>query len=527
MKQLNTIFLATLFLLLSAFVHESVLNAQVPATVKGVVFHDKNGNEVYDSSDKPLKGVAVSNGRDVVLTNRKGEYELLLRDNSAIFVIQPANWVAPVDENRKPVFYQMYSSGGATGTKFEGMPPTGPLPESVDFPLLPKKAPRKFKALIFGDTQPRNDTEIYYMAKDVLHELIDTDSHFGITLGDIVFDNLSLYDHVLSSLSTLGIPMWYVPGNHDSDYTGTNKAEFRGAWRNKIGPLYYSFSYGQAHFIVLDNILWIFEEGKNFYRTGLGKDQMQFLRNEIQRIDKNKLLVLLAHIPYESSTAWHDKNEKREFYELLATHPNSVSLTAHTHRHFHRFIDSDDGYPGSEPHHLISVGTVCGAWWSGAPNEFGIPHAMMSDGTPNGYGFLHINKSDWKFEWKPAGMNAGFQMQIDAPDFIETDAGNEIKVTANIFNALPDAVVKMKIGDDGNWIEMKRVTQTDPVRLAQKEWEEQINNVPWRKMGGDSNSLHIWEATYSVKENPGVYNIRVNAKDAWFEYEGNRLIHIK
>ena len=159
------------------------------------------------------------------------------------------------------------------------------------------------KALIFGDTQPRNDTEIYYMAKDVLHELIDTDSHFGITLGDIVFDNLSLYDHVLSSLSTLGIPMWYVPGNHDSDYTGTNKAEFRGAWRNKIGPLYYSFSYGQAHFIVLDNILWIFEEGKNFYRTGLGKDQMQFLRNEIQRIDKNKLLVLLAHIPYESSTA--------------------------------------------------------------------------------------------------------------------------------------------------------------------------------------------------------------------------------
>ncbi len=46
-------------------------------------------------------------------------------------------------------------------------------------------------------------------------------------------------------------------------------------------------------------------------------------------------------------------------------------------------------------------------------------------------------------------------------------------------------------------------------------------------MGGDSNSLHIWEATYTVKENPGVHNIRVNAKDAWFEYEGNRLIHIK
>lgn len=527
MKQLNTIFLATLFLLLSAFVHESVLNAQVPATVKGVVFHDKNGNEVYDSSDKPLKGVAVSNGRDVVLTNRKGEYELLLRDNSAIFVIQPANWVAPVDENRKPVFYQMYSSGGATGTKFEGMPPTGPLPESVDFPLLPKKAPRKFKALIFGDTQPRNDTEIYYMAKDVLHELIDTDSHFGITLGDIVFDNLNLYDHVLSAISTVGIPMWYVPGNHDSDYTGTNKAQMRGAWNHKIGPLYYSFSYGQAHFVVLDNILWLFEDGKNFYRTGLGKDQMQFLRNEIQRISKDQLLVLLAHIPYEGSTPWHDNEEKKEFYELLASHPNSVSLTAHTHRHFHRFIDREDGYPGSEPHHLISVGTVCGAWWTGSPNEFGIPHTMMSDGTPNGYGFLHINKNNWKFEWKSAGMDADFQMQIDAPDFVEAADAGEIRVTANIFNALPDAVVRMQLGDDGEWVEMKRVTQKDPVRLAEKEWEQQMDKVPWRKMGGDANSMHIWEATYRIKKIPGVQNIRVHAKDAWFEYEGNKLIHIK
>lgn len=132
-------FFSNTFLLLSAFVHESVLNAQVPATVKGVVFHDKNGNEVYDSSDKPLKGVAVSNGRDVVLTNRKGEYELLLRDNSAIFVIQPANWVAPVDENRKPVFYQMYSSGGATGTKFEGMPPTDRFLNRLIFRSYPKK----------------------------------------------------------------------------------------------------------------------------------------------------------------------------------------------------------------------------------------------------------------------------------------------------------------------------------------------------------------------------------------------------
>ncbi len=520
-------FSAAILFLLLAITNESALYAQTRRTVKGVVFHDKNENGVFDSGDKPLKSVAVSNGRDVVITNRKGGYELPLRDNSATFVIKPQNWKVPVDENQIPRFYKMYSSGGISGTKYEGLPPTGPLPESVDFPLLPAKEPDKVKALIFGDTQPRDHKEIYYMSKDVIPEVIGTDADFGVTLGDVVFDDLSIYDHLIGSLSTIGIPMWYVAGNHDFDFTGDNTTEARGTWYNTFGPSYYSFSYGPAHFVVLDNVRWIVDGDERYYRTGLGEDQMQYLQNEVNRIDKNQLLVLLTHIPYEDSREWLDEAEKQAFYKLLASHPKSVSLVAHTHRHYHHFIGKEEGFPGNDPHHMISVGTVCGAWWTGAPNEFGIPHTMMSDGTPNGYAFLHIDKNDWKLEWKTAGVPENVQMHIDAPDVVSAGSNEGFKVIANIYNALPDAEVKMKIGDVGEWMEMKRIPQKDPVRLAEKERENQLGEVSWRKMGSDSDSEHIWEAVFLPELKPGVHTVQVIATDKWFEYEGEKLIHVK
>ena len=529
-KIMNNLFFkfsaAILFLLL-AIANESALNAQTRSTVKGVVFHDKNENGVFDSGDKPLKNIAISNSRDVAITNRKGEYELPLRDNSAIFVIKPRNWTVPVDQNQIPRFYKMYSTTGISGTKYQGLSPTGLLPESVDFPLHPSKEPDKIKALIFGDTQPRDNKEIYYMSMDVIPEVIGTDANFGVTLGDVVFDDLSIYDHLTGSLSPIGVPMWYVAGNHDFDYTGNNSIEARGTWYNTFGPSYYSFSYGPAHFIVLDNVRWVVDGDERFYRTGLGEDQLKFLRNELKRLDDDQLLVLLAHIPWEGSREWHDEAEKQEFYNLLASHSNSVSLVAHTHQHFHYFIGKEDGFPGNETHHMISVGTVCGAWWTGAPNEFGIPHTMMSDGTPNGYAFLHIDKNDWKLEWKTAGVPENVQMHVDAADVISAGNNEGFKVIANIYNALPDAVVKMKIGNEGEWIEMKRVPQKDPARLAEKEREKQLGEVPWRKMGGDQDSEHIWEANVKPELKPGVYTIHIIARDDWFEYQGEKLIHVK
>ncbi len=527
-KNRSVFLLIVVSLIFAGLSVSQALYSQDVSTVKGIVYHDITGNGIYDASkDKPLKGVAVSNGREVVVTDRAGAYELPLRDNSSIFVVKPRNWMIPVDENQIPRFYFLYSTGGASGTNFKGLSPTGTLSDLVNFPLYPSKEPDNFDVLVFGDTQPRDDKEIYYISHDVIPDVIGLGASFGITLGDIVYDDLNLYEHLTGSLSTIGIPMWYVPGNHDNDYSGNNQFDARGAWLRTFGPAYYSFTHGPVHFVVLDDIRWIVEESRRYYRTGLGEDQMEFLRNEINRLEKDQLLVLLAHIPYEGSTAWEDEAEKTAFYELISRHPNTITLAAHTHRHYHHFIDREQGFPGDNPHHMVSVGTLCGAWWTGAPDEYGIPHAMMSDGTPNGYTILHIDGNKWKLRWKTARRTANFQMHIDAPDFIIADSTDRVKIIANIYNALPSADVKVRIGNNGAWEKMERIPQPDPVRSEVMKREKQLGEVPWRNLGEVVVSEHIWSAEPETDLIPGVYMIHVKAADEWFEYEGRRLLHVK
>jgi hypothetical protein len=268
-------------------------------------------------------------------------------------------------------------------------------------------------------------------------------------------------------------------------------------------------------------------EEKNYYKTGLGPAQMEFLKNELSRLDKNQLLVLMTHIPWTGSTVWENDAERKMLYELLARFENSVTLVAHTHRHYHHFIGAEEGYPGSKPHHMISVGTVCGSWWAGAPDEYGIPHAMMSDGTPTSYAFLQIDGNNWKLRWKAARRAADFQMHIHAPNEISSSESSSLKVTANIFNALPSAKVRMKFGDDGEWINMQRTRQFDPVRVAVSDREKELGEVPWRRLGNPAVSEHLWVAEPRVKLESGAYVIHVQSSDEWWEYKGKRILYVK
>lgn len=77
---------------------------------------------------------------------------------------------------------------------FPGVEPTGPLPSTIDFPLYPVEEPDAFDVIFFGDPQPRDQKEIDYIAHDVVEDLVGVKAAFGVTLGDILFDDLSLFD---------------------------------------------------------------------------------------------------------------------------------------------------------------------------------------------------------------------------------------------------------------------------------------------------------------------------------------------
>jgi hypothetical protein len=164
--------------------------------------------------------IKVSNGDQIVKTDPSGRYEIPIGDDTIVFVIKPRGYMTPVNDDQLPQFYYIHKPAGSPPDfKYAGVAPTGPLPESVDFPLVKRAEPDKFRALIFGDTQPRDIAEVEYMAHDVIAQVIASEGHdaaFGVTLGDIVFDDLDVMKPHNQAIAMIGIPWYNVIGNHDT-----------------------------------------------------------------------------------------------------------------------------------------------------------------------------------------------------------------------------------------------------------------------------------------------------------------------
>ncbi|MBC8353681.1 MAG: calcineurin-like phosphoesterase C-terminal domain-containing protein [Planctomycetes bacterium] len=485
------------------------------ATIKatGVVYLDANSNREFDDGDKPLPDVRVSNRRDVVRTNAEGEYELMVDNDDIIFVVKPKGYRTPLSEDNLPQFYYIHKPEGSPDLKFKGVEPTGELPASVDFPLYAQKEPEQFRAILFGDPQPRDQKEVDYIAHDVVEELIGTDASFGVTLGDIVFDDLEIFMPLNKTVALIGIPWYNVIGNHDINLDAKDDVQNDETFERIYGPAYYSFDYGQVHFLVLDDIEWYHPTpgGKGRYRGGLGEEQMTFVRNDLAMIPDDQLVVLLMHVPLV------DVRDRTELYRLIEKRPFCVSVSGHTHHHEHRFIKKEDGWLGPEPHHHIINVTVSGSWWSGAPDERGIPHTAMADGAPNGYSIISFDGTNYKLDFKAAGRSADYQMQIHAPELVTVDKLRETNIYVNVFNGSERSKVEMRIGKDDDWTAMEQTREADPQLQKVYDAEAKVIGDPanWRKMSKPKASTHLWNAAFPTDTNVGTHLIEVRETDMY------------
>jgi hypothetical protein len=198
-----------------------VLAAENAATVSGAVYEIRSGAVGRQASDPGIAGVLVSNGHDVVKTDTGGRYTLPVEDESIIFVINPTGYAVPVDEQMLPRFYYIHqpaASPQSLDLRFRGIDPTGPLPDSVDFPLKKVDEPQAFDVILFTDPQPESQAEVDFIRDDVVNGLIGAQAAFGMTTGDIMFDDLSLYPRLNRIIGQIGLPWYNIGGNHDLNF---------------------------------------------------------------------------------------------------------------------------------------------------------------------------------------------------------------------------------------------------------------------------------------------------------------------
>ena len=338
-----------------------------------------------------------------------------------------------------------------------------------------------------------------------------TDATLGLTLGDIVDDDLSLYPAINAVTTSLGVPWLHIAGNHDLDAGASDDTGSLATFHRTFGPDTVAWEEARATFIGLDDV--IVQPGQRpAYVGGLRADQFAFLEAYLPTVAKDRLLVVGAHIPFFQMRA----ADRERLFALLRDFPHVLLLSGHTHQQRHVFHDADDGWHGAQPLHEYNVGAACGAFWSGVEDAAGVPDATMADGTPNGYARLQAREGgEYALTWHNARDPADATIGLHAPKVLRRGAYPAFGVYANVYMGMDDSVVEYRV-DDGDWQPMGKVLQPDPDLLAENIRDDEADALRGYDRSPEAvPSQHLWRGTLPTDLAIGEHAIEVRYQDPW------------
>lgn len=464
-----------------------------------------------------LPNIRVSNGRDIVITDAQGAYSLPSHGSAHAFVIKPSGWAAPVDQTN--MLPQIHHAPGSS--------------KPMDFSLRRTLEDEAFEVIMFADPQPANDLELGYLRAQLANGPIGSGAAFGITLGDLVGDNLSLFERYNQIISQIGVPWWNLPGNHDLDFSAASQAGARAPWRKAFGPTTYAFEYGAATFIMHDNIHWHGDAaGANLYSGRIGDDNLAFVEALLRTVPRDRLIVLCMHIPLISTSdpadAGSNTTDRDALLALLEDRP-CVSFSGHMHTTEHHYLP----LPGGAHHHHHILTALSGSWWSGPMDPLGQPMAQSCDGSPNGWHILSITGNTCSTRFVAAREQTQMRIMltsrgVDQPsaeaalsraNVISSAQIGDTRVVVNVFDGGPHTVVEACVSGCAP-SNMKRAYRPDPVT---RDLFQQAGKTkkPWVRAEPSS---HIWEASLPADLSPGFHRLNVTATNEYGHIHRSALI---
>ncbi len=512
-----------------------------PSMAQGTVY------EQAGAVRRMLPDILVSNGEDVVATKADGSWTLPLADGESVFVIKPTGWTTPVDAGTQLAdFAYLHSPAGTPAslhTRFAGVAPTGPMPASIDFALRRQEEPTRFDALLLTDPQPESIAELGYVRDDVVAQLGEVPAAFAIAHGDLMFDDLAFYGRFNRMMGSAGIPWHACPGNHDMNYEASDDALSRETFKRVYGARHHAFQYGGATFILLDNVEYLGTDparplAAGHYRGRFGPRQLAFVRNVLAHVPRDSLVVISHHIPLYTLLASEPANANTDTPDLLAaiaTHPNCISFSGHTHTNEHWYLGADGkpvptgNAPAGHHHHVLSA--VSGSWWSGPGDVRGIPVALATDGAPSGFHLLSVdgNRATTRLIPSHDPSRGLLRIVLDSqahelsPELLSEYAPGALltgpiaaaqigstRMVVNVFDGGPHSTVELAVGD-GAFAAMQPVLRIDPF-VQEVYGRNATTRKPWVK---PELSSHLWQADLPATLGVGTHRLHVRATDEY------------
>lgn len=382
---------------------------------------------ILDKKGEPVINVVVTDGYTCTTTNTKGVYQMKKNDKATlVYYSTPSNYEVNTSSNtiKAASFYSQITTSN----------------KRYDFELNKLSSPEKnFTLVAIGDPQVKNENDIKRFEMETMADIkkfvaTQTTPSYGIALGDIVHDKMAYFGQMKRLMGSANMIVHPTIGNHDKEsYTSSTQPRTTSEYNKELGPVNYSFNRGDVHLVSLDNI--VFSDASS-YTGGFTDSQVEWLRQDLSHISKDKMVILYYHIPLRN----HGYNNRTQILELLKGFAEVHLMAGHTHYNENFMITT----PVSVYEHIHAA--ACGSWWNSTLN---------GDGTPNGYAVYHISGPTIKqWYYKPTNYVKDFQMRLHKGDaafggpngyYSFTQGKNTI--VANIWNA--DDKWKIEAFEDG------------------------------------------------------------------------------
>lgn len=419
-------------------------------TVKTTIYSGK----VTDKSGRGVSGVVVNDGIHFVQTDAQGAWSLQTDTAVSKFVSisTPAAYALPQQEGLAAGFYvsvgDLSKEGGRHNFKLEKR----------------KKQSDDFYYIAVSDPQVRNADEMKRWRQESVPDIVETIDSLrklrevvGATLGDLVFDNMSLYDEYKTSLKNTGATFFQCIGNHDFDQRYQDLHNMAAGtpvygemmYNRYFGPTDYSFNIGKVHVITMKNLNYV---GHKKYIECMTGQQIEWLKKDLSYVPKGSLVILNMHAAgWNKVTNSGNLRNADELKEALKDYDVHI-FCGHTH-----FCQNDEVAPNLYEH---NIGAACGAWWIGWVNQCG---------APNGYMVVEVNGSKIKWHYKGTRRDFSYQFHLYGKGQFLTQSSC---VVANVWDW--DSACRVVWYQDGKLMgDMEQFTDADETIASLKKSRSQ------------------------------------------------------
>ena len=429
----------------------------------------KISGTLRSTDGKGIAGVTVSDGFTCVTTDAKGRYKMTTSSDAVhVFYSIPSAYKVNVKDGH-PDFYQRLEAGV----------------KKYDFTLTPNPTEEKqFRLLMVADPQAQCEFHVKRFERETVPDIrayVDAQTLpcYGVTLGDVVYtEGKHKTNKFMEPMRrAMGydnshLLFFQTIGNHDFNEppvtldkgTSTYNLAYQRAFEKVFGPVNYSWNRGDVHIVSMKDYIADDNPKKFRYHKEYGNpcftdEQLEWLRQDLAAVPKNKMVILCLHIGLYNRM----KKNVDAVRDLIAQFDEAHIMIGHTHFMNHKV--NEDGV--FEHVHAAASGAF---WWS----------CLNGDGVPNGYAIYDVDGAHIKNWWyKGTGHDISYQIRMYRGD---AEFGGEFEkfkypythdtVLANVFMA--DPAWKVYLYEDGELTgEMERIPVTKdsvPEADSSRDW---------------------------------------------------------